>query len=429
MKLATLRKHGGDANIASRLSTNTLSNHSRVQRWANFIAGYSIEFVESCLASITPSSGLVIDPFMGCGTTLVAAKNLGFTSVGFDRHPIFFNLAAAKLESHTSKDVAAVVRRFTTSKARLTWSPDAITFLEKMFPSSELTSINSAAACICKLEPDQRPLAILLLLKACERACGSQTDGIYKAPSTTKRSTSFAQALSESACQLDTDIRSDWYLKHWINQPEPTLINKSSVSLSDVKSNSVAACVTSPPYLNNFDYAEMTRMQLYLLGWADSWGDISQTVRNSLITNTTTALKGKKDGEYQAACRRRVDGELHSELDEIILCLAEQRAARAGKKDYDYLIYPYYSQILDVISELHRVMKAEATINWVVADAALYGVHVKTHLHTARLLEHAGFANIKVTKMRSRGERWVLEKRDGAKEGLGEYHISANRER
>ena len=78
-----------------KLPTNTLSHKSRVQRWANFIAGYSIEFVEECLSDKTPNEDIVLDPFLGCGTTLVAARNLGFKGVGYEVHPIFYALAEA----------------------------------------------------------------------------------------------------------------------------------------------------------------------------------------------------------------------------------------------------------------------------------------------------------------------------------------------
>lgn len=40
----------GQESLKERLPTNTLSHKHRVQRWANFIAGYSVEFVEQCLA-------------------------------------------------------------------------------------------------------------------------------------------------------------------------------------------------------------------------------------------------------------------------------------------------------------------------------------------------------------------------------------------
>lgn len=412
---------------AEQLPTNTLSHHSRVQRWANFIAGYSVEFVESCLKGLAPEDGLIVDPFMGCGTTLVAARNLGLAGVGFDRHPVFYNLASAKLRVHTSEELERVASALRTAAPGVAWSADAVTFLQKMFPPEELLHINAASSAIPSIEPNLRPLAILLFLRACERACGAQTDGIYKAPSSLKRSVSFSAALISVVGELRSDIESEWYSGHWAHQPQSLVHNKSSTCLRELAPESVVACVTSPPYLNNFDYAEMTRMQLYLLGWAGSWREISDTLRNDLVTNTTTALRGKKSEEYQDERRSHLPDGLTIELDEIVEDLRKERAVRAGKKEYDYLIYPYYCEMKRILANLYRAMKPEASIDWVVADAALYGVHIRTHLHTALLMADVGFSNVTVTKMRARGTRWILDKRDGAKGGLGEFHISATK--
>lgn len=39
-----------------------------------------------------------------------------------------------------------------------------------------------------------------------------------------------------------------------------------------LEQNTVDLVIFSPPYLNNFDFAEMTRMQLYFWKDANSWG-------------------------------------------------------------------------------------------------------------------------------------------------------------
>ncbi|MEN8221504.1 MAG: DNA methylase, partial [Pseudomonadota bacterium] len=183
--------------------------------------------------------------------------------------------------------------------------------------------------------------------------------------------------------------------------------------------------ITSPPYLNNFDFAEMTRLHLYLLGWADSWKHITQRVRKDLITNTTTALQNKKTREFQTQKMNSLPLSLREELAPIIDELSAQKKRRAGKKDYDFLVYPYYSQIQSVLKEVFRCLKSGGRVHWVVADAALYGVHIKTHEHTKTIMETIGFSKVTIHFLRKRGHRWVLSKRDGAKEGLGEYHIIA----
>ena len=62
-----------------------------------------------------------------------------------------------------------------------------------------------------------------------------------------------------------------------------------------------------------------------------------------------------------------------------------------------------------------------------VADAALYGVHIETHEHTVELMRQIGYKDVRVHYLRKRGHRWILDKRDGAKKGLGEFHIEAEK--
>lgn len=415
--------------VAHRLSTNTLSNSKRIQRWGNFIAGFSIEFVEQCLSGMKPESkpGFILDPFAGCGTTLVAAKNLGFSTVGYELHPVFHAISSGKLH-HYAHDAADQVLTVLREGGRpIPWSADASKFLSKLFHDENLSSIRKAAGSLSKAPPDLQDLSVVMLLKACELACGSQTDGIYKAPTTIKKYIPFAQALERVASEFSDDICSEWYRDHWVQTPPSTLFMESAECMESLDSESVACCITSPPYLNNFDYAEMTRMHLYLLGWCSNWRHISEAVRNHLITNTTTALNGKKTPMYQKAARESIPTPLLPELDQLTSSLAQERKTREGKKEYDYLVYPYYSQIAHVLANVFRTLCPGGKIHWVVADSALYGIHIETHEHTATIMRELGLNHVRIHFLRRRGHRWVLSKRDGAKKGLGEYHIEGEK--
>ncbi|PJD98031.1 MAG: DNA methylase [Leptospira sp.] len=410
-----------------RLPTNTLSSGSRIQRWANFIAGFSIEFIEQCLANRDKSEDVVIDPFLGCGTTLVGARNLGFKGIGFEVHPLFYTLSSAKLDNYSLNDLSRIIEQLTIKTLKLEWSESAKTYISKMFLKPEQDKIQFAAYQLSQLEEKLKPLGVAIFLKACEYSCTAQTDGIYKAPDSKKNSVPFDTALNSAANIFREDLKSAWYLDHWQEQPIQKIFNHSSESLQEVETNSLGICITSPPYLNNFDYAEMSRLQLYLLGWVESWGDISEKVRNKLITNTTTALKGKKTIEFQENAKLDLPLTLTLKLTKIVDELKIQRSIRAGKKDYDYLIYPYYQQINCVLKEIYRTLKKDGEIHWVVADAALYGIHIKTHEHTKELMENIGFENVKINWIRERGHRWILSKRDGSDEALGEYHLTASK--
>jgi len=183
--------------------------------------------------------------------------------------------------------------------------------------------------------------------------------------------------------------------------------------------------VTSPPYLNNFDFAEMTRMELYYWKYASSWSEITESVRRRLIVNTTTAPSDLK--RSQEPFKNSLPSATQRELEPVIEELRAMKRRRIGKKDYDLLIYPYFAQMQRVISELSRVLRPQALLHLLVADAALYGVHIHTEHFLASLMRKKGFEVLGIDRLRNRGDRWILNKRQGSSTPLGEFHIYARR--
>ena len=52
---------------------------------------------------ITPKGGTVLDPFMGSGSTGMAAKEENFEFVGIEKEEQYFNIASARIESVDTK--------------------------------------------------------------------------------------------------------------------------------------------------------------------------------------------------------------------------------------------------------------------------------------------------------------------------------------
>jgi len=56
-----------------------------------------IQLMKWCLGFL-PDARTILDPFLGSGTTLVAAARLGLTGIGIERDPKYFDIACKRIE-------------------------------------------------------------------------------------------------------------------------------------------------------------------------------------------------------------------------------------------------------------------------------------------------------------------------------------------
>lgn len=63
-----------------------------------------VALMEWLVKLVTPLGGTVLDPFLGSGTTGVAAARLGFSFVGIEREPQYFEICKARID-HASESV------------------------------------------------------------------------------------------------------------------------------------------------------------------------------------------------------------------------------------------------------------------------------------------------------------------------------------
>jgi DNA modification methylase len=411
-----------------RIPTNTTTRQHPIHRWFNFIAGFSPEFVHECCdrAAIGPQD-ILLDPFAGCGTAPVVACERGIRAIGYDPHPIFSRIARAKLPFRTSLSLLDRIARELKGGFEHPLEPKVLghspqKFLSKLFPREVLSSLLGARQALSESKLDQHDLAFLVLSRVVERCSHSQTDGIYKAPTTRKKTLNPFDACDETVKMIDEDLRG-FNGENFAESAE--IYAKSSERMAEIPDGQVSLIVTSPPYLNNFDFAEMTRMLVYFWGIATSWGEITQKIRQNLILNTTTALKGSKS--KQPDHRANTPLALHGALDTLVRELARRRKSKAGKKEYALLVYPYFSQMTNVLRECYRCLKSHGEINIIVGDAALYGVHISTPQFLRDILIELGFHRPQCELVRRRGHRWLLAKREGSSIGLGEYHLRATK--
>ena len=85
----------------SRSGTFTDNMRLPIHRWFRYSAGFSSEWVEQSIKDFSESRRpIILDPFAGSGTTLLAAEKAGAVVYGYESHPFVYRVAAAKLLWH-----------------------------------------------------------------------------------------------------------------------------------------------------------------------------------------------------------------------------------------------------------------------------------------------------------------------------------------
>ena len=391
-----------------------------VHRWFAYPAGYSHRLVEGKIRQYgLDGRHWIADPFVGTGTTSVAARDVGVNSFGVEAHPFVFWVAQTKL--WPVLDIPQLA-----SDARQVWwaaqslysdglSCSAVwpALVYKCFDDDNLRRLYALRTAILQsAAAPQRQDLLKLALTATLRVVTSAGAGWpYIAPSkyAERKVTRDAFTEFEKRCALMIDDLSVCALSSGAMDSEHRLINGDARRLAEYAApGSVDLILTSPPYLNNYDYADRTRLETYFWGMCHSWGDITRQVRDRLIIAATTQIRrSEMDAMRHCPGVKKVSPSVHSELMEAIGKLTQLRTVKDGKKAYDLMVAGYFEDMLPVIEGAYAILKAGQPFVLVLGDSAPYGVQIRTDELIGELAVAVGFSGYDVEVIRARGGKWA----------------------
>ena len=393
-----------------------------IHRWFQYPAGYSYRLVESKIREYgLDERHWVADPFLGTGTTSLSAKVAGVNSVGIEAHPFVFWVAQNKV--HFEHDVAELARKAELIQeiARASYADgvqcDGIwpELVYKCFDQDNLCRLYALRTAILanyseESAPEERDFFKVALTATLRDVTSAGAGWPYIAPSKFAERTTQRDAFVEfrKRCSL---MIGDVATMTAFTRPntEHRLFNGDARSLTEyAEAGSIDSILTSPPYLNNYDYADRTRLETYFWGLYESWGEITREVRDNLIIAATTQIR-RSEMQQARWCPgvRAASSAIHGELLDIIQQLAELRLVKGGKKAYDLLVAGYFEDMLKVIQGAHSVLKAGQPFILVLGDSAPYGVHVRTDEIIGELAVATGFSRYEVEVIRTRGDKWA----------------------
>lgn len=388
-------------------------------RWFRYPAGFASDYVAMLLEHLAlPAGSLVVDPFAGSAVTGTAARNAGLSFFGIEAHPLIAELANLKLSKPPGSPAALLrVANNVVDAARaqraleLPLSSEA-ELTRRCFAPEVLMDLASIRNVILDGKAGAWGKYVKWALLATLRDVASARVGWpYQRPGQARQprySDPYSRFL-QRANVISQDIGLvDWKSKSDMRSSVSQGDSRNKYSWKTLESEKAHGCVASPPYLNNFDYADATRLELYFWGEVSSWAEMVSSVRSDMVTATTQ--QSSVGAASDASQKLSRFPEVGDEVNELVDSLKQQRKQRGRGKEYDRVIPDYFEAISRVLENLAGSMRPGSPAVWLVGDSAPYGVYVDTPAIIGRLAEKVGFIMERDEVLRRRGQRWATNK-------------------
>ena len=400
-----------DRNGNSEWGTFKDSLRAPVHRWFTYPAGFSYKAVHYSLKKHHIRQGMrVYDPFAGTGTTNLAAKCSGIDSCGVEAHPLIFQIARTKLEWEVDEDdIVNEVERILGAMGKhkhpaMNVMPELV---KKCYDKNTLDDLITIRDQIREIQSTQtRRFLELALLNTLRQVSSVETGWPYIAPNKPLKKIPERSATAAFEAQVAKMVGDVLQIRRrsqgW--QDIQSDIYHADARKTAIADHSIDHVFTSPPYLNNYDYADRTRLEMYFMGMAKSWADITVAVRDKLMTSATTQIRGS--GYHVSEDMQKSCPDVSAFLQTAIEKLGELRHKKSGKKSYDRVVGGYFNDMYLVLKDVFRVMKPGKTAIFILGDSAPYGVHIPTDELIGKIALGTGFSHYEITVLRERGGKW-----------------------
>jgi len=395
-------------------TTTFLRNRGEpIHRWFRYSAGFSASWVNEVIQEAKSRREVrVLDPFVGSGTVLLEAERCGVPSLGLEVQPFVARIARAKLLWRSDPNILEKCAQKVVNVAKAI-SPDTSVYpslIQQCYPVSVLEALDQLRRSLQKMWNDspESELAWLALVSILRLTSPVGTASWqYVLPKKSKANTREPfQAVVEKIRQMASDMRlrqADPY------GPRAILYEQDARTCADVPDGWATLVITSPPYANNFDYADFTRLEMSFFLEVMSWGDLQSVARRRLVRSCTQHVSALRLNLEDLLSEPLLEP-ITSEVKAVCCELSREKISHGGKKQYDVMIASYFADLARVWVSLRRCCASEATLCFVVGDSAPYGVYVPVERWLGELAIAAGFKSWRFEKLRDRNTKWKNRK-------------------
>jgi hypothetical protein len=385
-----------------------------VHGWYRFPAGFSAEWVESIVQSRKwLIDGLAfLDPFAGVGTAVLAAEKASARAYGIEAQPFIARIARAKLLWYTDRkqffDIAQAIIK--VAQSHQSPVPTYPPLIQKCYTEDAIRHLHNLRCAWENLNDDSPAsklawLAIVSILRTCSFAGTAPWQYVLPRKAKMKTLPPY-EAFRQQVQRMLSDMAIWQTLEVW---HDGQIFQEDARSCAGISDRSVGLVVTSPPYTNNYDYADATRLEMTFFGETKGWGDLHKKARQWLIRSCSQHVSIEK-ATLAPLLESLSDAPFVREITEVCENLARERLTHGGKKDYHVMIAAYFSDMKKAWKSLRRVCADGSEVWFVVGDSAPYGVYVPVDEWLGELALLAGFKSYRFEKLRDRNVKWKNRK-------------------
>ena len=383
------------ANLSNAIDTVNLPRH----RWYYYKEGFSPNLVNKAIDELhLGNEDLVLDPFNGSGTVTLTCAIRGIPSVGVEVNP--FTAFIARTKSHTvdakeletlSKSMVEFIKNDSQTISR--WIGIS-TFTENenlkkwLFNKPVADAYESGFRFMESVDStgikDILKLALISSLMANGNArrdgkCfkykkGWQTNGCDEA--------SFVESLSNKLRICLEDVKKTHV------EVQPIIVCEDSRSFLNKEDDSIySLCITSPPYLNTFDYTDIYRPELFMGGFIPN-NEALYRLRLSTVRSHVQALWPTPTERDFGPDYTRVMDYLLSHQD-MLMC-----------KRIPLMVQAYFEDMKEIMEKLWVKMKDGGQVWVVVSTSAYAGMVIPVDTIIGHIGTAAGFTLEEIKRLR-----------------------------
>jgi site-specific DNA-adenine methylase len=384
-----------------------------IHKWYRYTAGFSATWVNQLIKEQKLLGRTnIIDPFAGSGTVLLECEFENVNGIGIEAHPYIYRIAKAKLNWNYDAELfrrGALFLLAAAKKMEIT-KIEIPKLIASCYPIETIQKLEALKEAWIISGQNQELknftwFIITSILRSTSPVGTAQWQYIQPNKTKAKVLDPFI-AFERKALDMYQDMRRVQN-RYQVSQ-ESIVYNEDARNIKSIEDNWGDLVITSPPYANNYDYADSTRLEMTFWGDISGWSGL-EDVRKNLVRACTQHVSklGTEIDEILADPKLSV---IKDELRTVYETLKKERLNHGGKKNYHLMIAAYFNDLADVFHSLRKVTNEGCLMCFIIGDSAPYGIYVPVDRWLGELAVSAGFKSYKFEKLRDRNIKWKNRK-------------------